>query len=34
MDTLSAIFIIAIIVVGGFNLWLGSKPGKKWLKEL
>lgn len=34
MDTLSAIFIIGIIVVGGFNLWLYSKSGKKWLKGL
>ena len=34
MDTLNAIFIMAIIVMDGFNLWLYSKPAKKWLKEL
>ena len=34
MNTLSATFIVGIIVAGGFLAWLYTKPGKKWLENL
>lgn len=34
MDTLTAFFTIGSVFGGVFLLWLYTKPGKKWLKNL
>lgn len=31
---LLVVYIMCIIVGGGFLAWLYTKPGKKWLKDL
>ena len=34
MDMLLMVYIMCIIVGGAFLVWLYTKPGKKWLKDL
>ena len=34
MEYLMTLFIITSIIAGGFLIWLYTKPGKEWLKNL
>lgn len=34
MNTLTFIFLVCAIVGTGLNIWIETKWGKKWLKEL
>ena len=34
MLTLSMVYTIALIVAGIFAIWIHTKRGKKWLKDL
>ena len=34
MDTLTIIFLIGLIVIGGLIAWTYTKNGKKWLENL
>ena len=34
METLTSFFILGSVLGGAFLIWLYTKPGKKWLKDL
>lgn len=34
MDMLSMVYTVGVIIGGAFLVWLYTKPGKKWLKDL
>ena len=34
METLTSFFILGSVLGGVFLIWLYTKPGKKWLKDL
>ena len=34
MNMLGIVFTIGIVIAGGFLIWLYTKPGKRWLKNL
>lgn len=34
MDMLSMVYTVGVVVGGGFLIWLYTKRGKKWLKDL
>ena len=31
---IAVVFTIGIVIAGGFLIWLYTKPGKRWLKNL
>ena len=34
MNMLGIVSTIGIVIAGGFLIWLYTKPGKRWLKNL
>jgi len=34
MDFATTFFVLLAIISGGLSLWINTKPGKKWLKNL